>query len=106
MKNKHTPAPWSIIGNELRPRIVNEESTHEGACDGIRQVCIVRQGDYEIPNYEEAQANALLISAAPDMLTALQAVSGILTGHRRPTVAELNRMQEAVQSAIARATQK
>ena len=34
------------------------------ACDGVRQIAQVNQNDYEIPDYEEAKANADLIAEA------------------------------------------
>jgi len=55
---KHTPTPWEVTGELDYIRISNTDSKNPDSCDGIRQVAHVVQGDYEIPNYEEAMANA------------------------------------------------
>jgi len=55
---KHTPTPWEVTGELDYIRISNRDSQNPDSCDGIRQVAHVVQGDYEIPNYEEAMANA------------------------------------------------
>jgi len=69
---KFTTGTWEVIGDTDSIRVVNRNSEDPNACDGIRQIALVRQGDYEIPNYAEAEANARLIAAAPKLLAALQ----------------------------------
>lgn len=69
----HTPGPWVVTGDLDSLRVVNDNSDNPNACDGVRQVAHVVQGGYEIANYAEAEANARLIAAAPDMLAALEA---------------------------------
>lgn len=72
--SKHTPGPWRVYGDDTNIFVGQTDSDNENACDGIRQVCEVKQGDSEIPDYDEAAANAQLIAAAPDLLEALEAI--------------------------------
>jgi hypothetical protein len=79
MKAKHTPTPWVIEGELDYIYVVNNESKDERACDGVRQVCRVGQGDFEYLDYDEALANAKLIAAAPAMLEALRYIATLDT---------------------------
>jgi len=81
-KSKHTPGPWKIYGNDTEIYIGNMESTNSGACDGIRMVCDVKQGDYELPDYDEAKSNATLIASAPEMFKTLAEARIALTFYR------------------------
>lgn len=74
MKPSHTPGPWAVAGELDYLRVESPNSADPNACDGVRQIAIVRQSDYEIPNYGEAEANARLIAAAPDLLSALEGI--------------------------------
>lgn len=56
MKTSHTPGPWSIQGD----KIINEET--------IQYIADIRRDGEDDP---EAQANARLIAAAPELLEAL-----------------------------------
>lgn len=58
----HTPGPWLTHG-ELDNLAVCAESEDARACDGVRQICRVICGDYEVPNYREHEANAARIVA-------------------------------------------
>jgi len=69
---KTTKGKWEIIGQMDDLRVIVENSNNPHACDGIRQICEVRQHGYEIPDYVEAVANAKLIAAAPELLAALE----------------------------------
>lgn len=63
--SKHTPGPWNI---EFRPEHWErrwEISESDGAC-----ICV--GDDWETPFRSEGDANARLISAAPDLLEACQ----------------------------------
>jgi hypothetical protein len=80
MKAKHTPAPWVIEGELDHICVVNNESKDERACDGVRQVCRVGQGDFEYLDYDEALANAKLIAAAPELLDQLKRCVKVLQG--------------------------
>lgn len=68
----HTPGPWKVIGSLDDLSVVNMDSDDLGSCDGVRRVAHVVQGGYEIPNYDEAEANARLIAAAPELVEALE----------------------------------
>lgn len=63
MKSNHTPGPWSLYGD--RPVHICSMSV---AAPTIATVNI----DNSLPNYEETEANARLIAAAPDLLAALE----------------------------------
>jgi len=71
-KVSHTPGPWTLI--ELGSH--NFQVTAKGQTAGYEEydvaLCIVSQWDGE-PPAEQIQANARLISAAPDLLEACEA---------------------------------
>lgn len=66
----HTPGPWEFfIGTDLRYRVTPQRPQKPAViCEMIRI-----ESDSEYPN-DAVLANARLISAAPDMLAALQAL--------------------------------
>lgn len=70
IKTKITKGIWEVQGSFDELRVGVKNSKDPNSCDNYRQVCIVQQSDYEIPNYTEAEANAKLIAAAPDLLNA------------------------------------
>lgn len=59
--SKHTPGPWDALFSEHRKPLV----VHESA-----SVAIVTEVNFR--DMQESNANARLIAAAPDMLTALE----------------------------------
>jgi len=64
---KHTPGPWHIWEND--PKISNSKDYH-ARISGKDGFCLaIAYGQ----TYEEAEANALLIAAAPDLLEACKA---------------------------------
>ena len=69
-KLKITQGEWNVQGEFDNIRVGVQNSKDPKSCDNYRQVCLVQQSDYEIPNYTEAEANAKLIAAAPDLLNA------------------------------------
>jgi hypothetical protein len=86
MEAKHTPGPWAAFGCDvgtLGPR--------------HRVICWTGQPEVEL---EEARANARLIAAAPDMLTALQTIALHISSLDAQGVREL------CDAAIAQATGK
>lgn len=86
---KHTAGPWSIVENLVdgfTPDIVGQTP------DDI--VCRLYGGQFEI-----VEANAALISAAPDLLQALEAISNEF-GNTKPNFAKIGAIADA---AIARA---
>jgi len=64
-KHKHTPGPWKL--NSL-----DSGTNDDGTIIGPNNTVIT--ADIFGRNAEEAEANAHLIEAAPDMLTALKAI--------------------------------
>ena len=72
MKNQHTPGPWKVAGNS----IVTENDTH---CIAV----IEDDGGYEAP-HDQRDANAQLISAAPELLEACEWSLGSIDAERFP----------------------
>lgn len=75
MKIKHTPGPWFIDSDgEGKPNAI-VTSTHDK--DGIDDdVCEVYGGNSD--NCDTREANAHLISAAPDLLSACKLMAGYI----------------------------
>ncbi|KAA0089313.1 hypothetical protein CIW54_07550 [Paraburkholderia sp. T12-10] len=91
---KHTPGPWHIQIRESRamPGMIIQDGVY--GPDGEQ----IRVHGMTLTASDEAKANARLIAAAPDMLTALETV--LAGGH-------LNTGEQAiVANAIAKATGK
>jgi len=61
---KYTNGPWIVRGKEVGPKIVSDDQSH----GMMMAVAYIEQFDYP----ESHEANAKLISAAPDMLEALK----------------------------------
>ncbi len=69
---QHTPGPWEV--GPVDDTVV----THVGV-DGVRYEVAAIDGDYNQPEtWPVMEANARLISAAPDMLAALKAMDAAL----------------------------
>jgi hypothetical protein len=65
--NKHTPGPWEIVGMKKEPQTVGAIVSYHSYRDG-KYVCGMSVCIYG----EEAEANARLIAAAPDLLAACE----------------------------------
>lgn len=63
MKTQHTPGPW-----EIEPHSTIDKCFNVGPGISI---------DYDDVNHEEQDANARLVSAAPELLEALQLIIGM-----------------------------
>lgn len=72
MAAQHTPEPWTVRGHLDGLEVVNLQSSSPNACDGVRTICRVQCGDYEVPDYDEAEVNARLLRAAPALLRVLK----------------------------------
>lgn len=108
--SKHTPGPWQYANNgyyfTIRP--VNNRSGKPGFFASFADVHAGAEYQYDYaPTPEEAKANALLISAAPEMYEALK---DILSGWKYIRMAHgdlpgvgWNRAQKAAESAISKA---
>ena len=64
MAIQSTQGKWKIYQNLDDLQIGVQGSKDPKSCDNYRRVCLVTQGGYEIPDYDEAQANAALICDA------------------------------------------
>ena len=75
---KHTPGPWKA-GTLERGRFVVSAPRSNG-----RAICVMRNTQEQDPEHErnlEADANARLIAAAPDLLNALNDAYECLSDH-------------------------
>lgn len=64
--NKHTPGPWAIERDHIGPRSQNDDQSY----GMLIQVAYLERYDWP----ENAEANARLIAAAPELLEALEAI--------------------------------
>lgn len=87
MKTEHTPGPWKV------------REDYAGAQSVVSaDAFLARVGP---PNTEQAEANARLIAAAPELLEALQ---GLLAAVEQGTLPGSGKAQDAARAAIAKAT--
>lgn len=96
----HTPGPWFIgQGKNTGSRtIIADDETWVGFAYGMR---------LGVGTVEQAEANAKLIAAAPDMLTALQAAIDLADKNLeadQPRTDECQKVYDQVISAIKKAT--
>jgi hypothetical protein len=97
MKAKHTPGPWHTTGDGLvyaEPSFDDIEAPF--ICDATDD------SQWRSPNDEE-RANARLISAAPELLAALQALEWAVSGVDYIETEYADQVAQA-RAAIARAT--
>lgn len=71
MESKHTPGPWGIdyVTTDVQWPVVNDASDNP-VCEIV--LCYLPDTDDADPCKQEAEANARLIAAAPDLLDALK----------------------------------
>ena len=87
----HTPGPWTTDG----PEVVSKKPPAI-----IAEICYIGE---KVAEVAEREANARLISAAPDLLAALKLCAAVCSGetmHKNGLIAAL----EAARAAIAKAT--
>jgi hypothetical protein len=99
MTTKHTPGPWRIKSD---PMHFDTLTTVEGGAIGARkpfgvQMIVQVGGDSD---FHEAEANARLIAAAPDLLKALKKARRFVLSSDEPVCTEL----DDIDAAIAKAT--
>lgn len=112
MTHTHTPGPWTKSGCTVYAGQIKISATY---CEGNRFLHGVDH-DETVPDsmgthgqgWDEAGANARLISSAPDLLAALE---GLLHGSRKVTSpmdwnAEREEASATARAAIAKATGK
>ncbi|MCC6716507.1 MAG: hypothetical protein IT555_01355 [Acetobacteraceae bacterium] len=102
----HTPGPWVAVRNSSYWQINTEDFLAFGQ---IGDACSSGVWDYEgCPRTQEqaeaiAEANARLISAAPDLLAALEGVVSAYGDTTWGTVYAMERALPAARAAIAKA---
>ena len=72
-ERKHTPGPWVV-----------DESRHDGSINRLepfRHIGMCSQYQFNPGSRAENEANAKLMAAAPDLLTALEAAVAFITSH-------------------------
>ena len=92
MTTKHTPGPWTTTGPNVRTDI--------GALVATAQN---HWYDHETPQ-EEKEANAQLMSAAPELLAALEEITELIQWSE--SGGEEERAYDAARAAIAKAEMK
>jgi hypothetical protein len=92
MTTEHTPAPWEIFNDFGVMRIVKRK----GSALEIAQIKVAGDGEED---FDEAEANAKLIAAAPELLEAL-----IISLDYEMTEVEIAHWEQKARAAIAKAT--
>lgn len=99
MKTQHTPGPWVVQPNNGPHAIYapNDGTDHPFVC----QVYFDSRANEETKQKQEA--NAKLISAAPELLEALATIESVLTGWNRDGT--YTNLIEHAKTAMNKATQ-
>jgi len=77
-KPQHTPGEWKAVGRRIEHSELNGFSGKYRIADAYANTSLAN-----CPTYEEAEANARLIAAAPDLLAALVATMNCLAEYRQ-----------------------
>lgn len=110
MDAKHTPGPWhvetwSYEKSQTRPE--NEVFTIQTKADAIAQTLLLWRPDQTPHNRDEEEANARLIAAAPDLLTAceeLMKAESMQQGSRSGgTMGQISTAIDIARAALAKA---
>ena len=98
-KQQFTKGKWTVNGQLEDLCVYGNQSTDDFI--ECRRVALVTQDGWENPNYEESQANAKLIAAAPDMLRALKRmVSAFKNGDVNDRAKALQKANQVIKKAI------
>jgi hypothetical protein len=92
MEQKHTPGPWAV-SKQKRRRVT---ASGKVICNAVLRNRGGPKHKTELKDEHEAEANAALIAAAPDLLAALEKIERALGGASNGTM-------EAEAAACARA---
>ena len=95
---KHTPGPW-VASNDLC-HVFGRSGWSVGPHGVTTAVC----GD--TPPAEEQEANARLIAAAPELLEALECVTGLIAWARDHGASYTEPIEHMARNAIAKATRE
>lgn len=103
MKSQHTPGPWQV--SLLDPVVVLTEAEHSDPCDSFVAMTMPDSFTGRSVATERDYANARLIAAAPDLLTALEDMLAEFGDQRFKVRRDFSKMVkiEAARAAIARA---
>ena len=99
MNTKHTPGPWVLGDSDL---YCSSLSVHCGTRQGHTTICRMVSLEYGV-GIGEVEANARLISAAPELLEALQSAHMALIGYTHQNEITHNALEKA-RAAICKAT--
>lgn len=81
--SKHTPGPWVIQESSKDPNcIVIKTNDDEVIASAWNLLNMLPNGQTTVTDNE---ANAILIASAPDLLTALVAITPHVFGHNKPS---------------------
>ena len=105
MKTQHTPGPWKLSNV---PTIENGMTSYHVFAPVSSGYVIARTGQSSVEGtLAEAQENARLLAAAPDLLEALQNARNVLAGLATGDLKEItpdSPALRAARAAIAKAT--
>jgi hypothetical protein len=109
MKAKHTPGPWHYVGDSLTHR---QFDIYSPGAAPRQHICTVNNLSVDAlwkRDAQQAEANARLIAAAPDLLAALRALMALdVKGHALADRLQFSDAGRALlnqcRAAIARAT--
>jgi len=104
MSAQHTPGPWKAVADPFHFATLSTVVGGGHAEKGLQRAMIVQVGGYA--GWQEQEANARLIAAAPDLLAALEAlVEGVdrLLGKPEPYECDDGALA-AARAAILKAT--
>ena len=99
MNTKHTPGPWVLGDSDL---YCSSLSVHCGTRQGHTTICRMVSLEYGV-GIGEVEANCRLISAAPELLEALQSAHMALIGYTHQNEITHNALEKA-RAAICKAT--
>ena len=105
-ESRHTPGPWEAFDAKTQDGEVTIGIRGDGEFIATLDVVAIGAGPYKLP--PNAEANARLIAAAPELLEACKALLGEMwSGRKRRNVKKdfhLMVAEEAARTAIAKAT--